>query len=92
MARKPASLQGVITEISSEDPKGSGIRKKYVKIASEGNNQHCIEFRGEYLLGILQNFSVHDPVKITAYAKVVKFNQYLIGKSIKVHYSPLVAQ
>lgn len=90
--KKPVTYTGIITEISSEDPKGSGIRKKYVKIASKGNNQHCIEFRGEYLLGLLQNFSIHDPVQVTAYAKVVKYNQYLIGKTIKINSESLVTQ
>ena len=92
MARKPETFKGVISEISSEDPKDSGVRKKYVKIASEGDNQHCIEFRGEYLLGLLANFSIHDPVSIQAYAKVIKYNQYLVAKTIKINAEALVAQ
>lgn len=93
MAGEPATYKGVITEISSEDPKESGIRKKYVIIVSEGDNKHCIEFRGDYLLGVLQNFSIHDPVKVKAYARVSnKYNQYLVGHTIKINAEAFVTQ
>lgn len=92
MAKRPAIFEGVITEISSEDPKDSGVRKKYLKITLPGDNQICVEFRGEYLLSVLENFSIHDPVEIRAFANVIKYNQYFIGHTIKINSKALVTQ
>jgi hypothetical protein len=80
--------QGLIEDITNNDPYNTGHNKKIVTIKESDNQTSFIEFLGDKMLNLLNEYKIYDQVIIAAVnkgsvsAKGLRFNN-LIAKSIK---------